>query len=156
MNPATNRTRKTLGIASLIASAALLMGASDGAWLHRVSAKDHNRANPLTHDDQSAQTAAAAGAQIYTQNCAKCHGTDAMGRGNRPALISDRIAHATDGDLFWIITNGNAWKGMPPWQMLPEKQRWQLVTYLRSLNLANSTAPEPAADDSNTKSQTHP
>jgi mono/diheme cytochrome c family protein len=153
-HPLTNRTRRNLGIASLLASAVLLMGASTGAWLSRVPAKDHDRANPLTHDDQSAQTAAAAGAQIYAQNCAKCHGNDAMGRGNRPALISDRIARATDGDLFWIVTNGNPWKGMPPWQMLPEKQRWQLVTYLRSLNLANS-APEPSTD-SNTEPKPQP
>ena len=132
------RMKTLIGLASLLASAVLLMAAADGGWLHRVPAKDHERANPLLHDNQSAETAAAAGEQVYAHNCAKCHGTDAQGRGDRPALVSDRIAHATDGDLQWIVTNGNPWKGMPPWQMLPEKQRWQVVSYLRSLNLGSN------------------
>ncbi len=134
--------RKEMAMVLLVASAALLMGAADGAWLQRVPPKEHERVNPLRQDAAVSQTAAAAGAQVFSNNCAKCHGNDAMGRGNRPPLISDRVAHASDGDLFWIVTNGNAWKGMPPWQMLPEKQRWQVVTYLRSLNLAD-TETEP-------------
>ncbi len=128
------KVRIGIAILTVASSVALLMAAADGAWLQRVSAKDHAKANPLRQNEDAAN----AGAQIFTNNCAKCHGNDAMGRANRPALVSDRIAHATDGDLFWIVTNGNAWKGMPPWQMLPEKQRWQLVTYLRSLNNAAS------------------
>jgi mono/diheme cytochrome c family protein len=126
------------GIVLTLATAALLWGAADGAWLNRVSAKDHARVNPLLRNDKAAQTAADSGAQVFSNNCAKCHGQDAMGRFNRPALVSDRISKATDGDLFWILTNGNSWKGMPPWNMLPEKQRWQVVTYLRSLNQADN------------------
>jgi len=80
------------------------------------------------------QQAAAAGAQLFHNECAKCHGDDAMGKHSRPPVISERVAHASDGDLFWLMTNGNPWKGMPPWNMLPAKQRWQLVAYLRSLN----------------------
>jgi mono/diheme cytochrome c family protein len=49
-------------------------------------------------------------------------------------VISRRVSLASDGDLFWLMNNGVPWKGMPPWMMLPEKERWQLVTYLRSLN----------------------
>jgi mono/diheme cytochrome c family protein len=136
----------------ILASAVLVMGAADGAWLQRVPAKDHERVNPLQRNADTSQTAAAAGARIFSNNCAKCHGNDAMGRSGRPSLISNRIAHATDGDLFWIVTNGNAWKGMPPWQMLPEKQRWQVVTYLRSLNAANSGA-EPKASSADPEKQ---
>jgi mono/diheme cytochrome c family protein len=135
--------RTGVGTILIAVSAVLLWGAADGAWLRRVSPKDHARVNPLQRDASTAQTAADSGAQLFSNNCAKCHGEDAMGRYNRPALVSDRIAHATDGDLFWIVTNGNPWKGMPPWQMLPEKQRWQVVTYLRSLNQAGNNAAEP-------------
>jgi mono/diheme cytochrome c family protein len=133
-------------IVLIAVSAALVWGAADGAWLHRVSSKDHARVNPLQRDAGTAETAAAAGAQVFSNNCAKCHGGDAMGLHNRPALVSDRVAHASDGDLFWIVTNGNAWKGMPPWQMLPEKQRWQVVTYLRSLNQTSIPAANKAAE----------
>ena len=135
--------RTGIAVILLAVSAVLLWGAADGAWLRRVSPKDHARVNPLRRDPAVAQTAAAAGAQVFSNNCAKCHGGDAMGRYNRPSLVSDRIAHATDGDLFWILANGNPWKGMPPWPMLPEKQRWQIVTYLRSLNQPGDSTVAP-------------
>jgi mono/diheme cytochrome c family protein len=111
------------------------MGSStqfDGKWLHRVPDEDHARTNPLAHQPQ----AASAGKALFAQNCAKCHGPDANGRnsgGSRPSLRSDRIRHATDGDLAWMLKNGNPYKGMPPWNSLPEQQRWQIIAYLRTL-----------------------
>lgn len=114
------------------------MGAADGSWLRRVSATDHNRTNPLA--DQKA--AAEAGSHIYANECAHCHGAEAQGKGNRPALISERIrTQATDGDLAWLLKNGNSWKGMPSWSSMPDAQRWQLVAYVRSIN----TQPVPAS-----------
>jgi len=41
---------------------------------------------------------------------------------------------ATPGEIFWVITNGVVRRGMPSWSRLPEIQRWQIVTYLESLN----------------------
>jgi mono/diheme cytochrome c family protein len=108
------------------------MGSStqfDGKWLHRVPDEDHARANPLDAQPQ----AASAGKALFAQNCAKCHGTDANGMRNRPSLRSPRIHHATDGDLAWMLRNGNPYKGMPPWNSLPEQQRWQIIAYLRTL-----------------------
>jgi hypothetical protein len=40
---------------------------------------------------------------------------------------------ATDGVLFWKITNGNSRRGMPSFSGSPEMQRWQIVPYLRTL-----------------------
>jgi hypothetical protein len=57
-------------------------------------------------------------------------------------LRSARIAGATDGDLFWILKNGEPFRGMPSWARLPEGQRWQIVAYLRSLQ-------SPATPDAN-------
>ncbi len=122
-------------VALIVFSSILLMGAADGSWLRRVPAADQARTNPLP--DQKA--AAEAGSHLYANECAKCHGNHAQGKGSRPALVSDRIAHATDGDLAWILKNGNSWKGMPSWSSMPDAQRWQLVAYLRSLN--SSTTP---------------
>jgi len=70
----------------------------------------------------------------------KCHGDDARGRHNRPSLRSERIEHATDGELAWILRNGNTWKGMPSWSSLPEPERWQIIAYLRSLPPDSATA----------------
>ncbi|HTJ30512.1 MAG TPA: cytochrome c [Acidobacteriaceae bacterium] len=116
---------------SLFFVSTLLFGQGDGKWLHRVPDEDHARHNPLAHQPQ----AIAAGRSLFAANCAKCHNADANGRTNpyRPSLRSERIRHATDGDLFWMLKNGNPYKGMPQWWSLPEEQRWQIITYLRSL-----------------------
>ena len=122
--------RRIASSVMLVAGAVMLMGAADGSWLRRVPAADRARVNPLT--DQAA--AAEAGAHLYANECSKCHGVSAEGKGSRPALVSDRVAHATDGELAWMLRNGNPWKGMPSWSVLPDAQRWQLVAYLRKIN----------------------
>jgi mono/diheme cytochrome c family protein len=142
------KTRRLLGAGFALLSAALLMGA-DGAWLDRISPRDHARVNPLIRDAQVKHDAVGAGAQAYRAECAKCHGEDGRGLHGRPAVISRRVSLASDGDLFWLMNNGVPWKGMPPWMMLPEKERWQLVSYLRSLN----ETPLAAADGNASPSQ---
>ena len=125
--------KRVLGAGCVMMSAVLLMGAANGGWLERVSPADHARLNPLNNAAES-EKAAAAGAHLFHQECSKCHGEDGLGRNGRPPVMSDRIAHTTDGDLFWLMNNGVPWHGMPPWIELPTKERWQLVTYLRALN----------------------
>jgi mono/diheme cytochrome c family protein len=120
--------------ATLLLSSALAFAAADGKWLTKVSPEDHARTNPLAHQPE----AIAAGANLYAENCAKCHGVTADGKGSRPTLKSARLQQASDGDLAWIMKNGVPFKGMPGWGALPEQERWQLVAYLRSLN---TTAP---------------
>ena len=62
----------------------------------------------------------------YTAFCAKCHGPDALGRDKRPSLRSDRVQkEATEGDLAWLLKNGNLGKGMPTWDTIPEPSRWE-------------------------------
>jgi mono/diheme cytochrome c family protein len=136
--------RRVLGLVCAALSALLLMGAANGAWLNRVSPTDHLRVSPFTGNPDQMRTAASAGAQIYHNECAKCHGNDAMGIDGRPKLVSSRIADASDGDLFWIMNNGVPWRGMPPWNMLPAKQRWQLVAYLRALNSPDVDTQSPS------------
>jgi mono/diheme cytochrome c family protein len=114
---------------------AMLLAEADGKWLHRVPDEDHARINPFRGQPQ----AAASGKVLFEENCAKCHGIDANGRHNRPSLRSERIRHASDGDLSWMLRNGNPYKGMPPWSSLPEQQRWQIIAYLRTLPAAPTT-----------------
>lgn len=121
----------------LLSAAGLCFAAANGAWLAKVPQADHTRVNPYAGNAD----AAAAGQNLYRNNCAKCHGENAQGKASRPALISDRIHNATDGDLAWIIKNGEMYKGMPSWGGLPDQERWQLVTYIRSINAGSSAAP---------------
>ena len=108
--------------------------ASDGPsdWLRKVGEKDRVRVNPLAGDD----SAIAAGAQVFGQRCASCHGAAAEGIGRRPSLRTARVHDASDGELQWLLRNGSLGHGMPAWSSLPEVQRWQVVRYLHSLPLA--------------------
>ena len=122
--------RRISGVAAVVLGACVLMGAADGSWLKRVPAGDKAKVNPLP--DQ--KVAAEAGEHLYQNECSHCHGVHAEGKGNRPALISERMKTTTDGELAWLLRNGNSWKGMPSWSSMPDGERWQLVAYLRSIN----------------------
>lgn len=97
-------------------------------WLKRVPAPERTRANPYAGQGD----AAAAGARLYADHCSRCHGDDLAGRNGKPALRTAVVAGATDGELFWILRNGDLRHGMPSWSGLPEPERWQLVTFLKS------------------------
>jgi len=121
-------------LSMLLACSSMLMAAS-GGWLNKVPDADRKRVNPFDGN----QEAVAAGGVLFQNNCAKCHGGDAAGKHNRPSLRSERVAHATDGELAWLLKNGSLWKGMPSWSSLPEQQRWQIIAYLRSLHPVTTT-----------------
>jgi mono/diheme cytochrome c family protein len=89
----------------------------------------HRRVNPYGGKAE----ATLAGRKLFERHCAECHGTDARGRGKAPALNSGLAQLVPTGDLFWFLTNGNLWAGMPSWSRLPEAQRWQIVAYLKTL-----------------------
>jgi hypothetical protein len=44
------------------------------------------------------------------------------------------VQNSTPGAIFWILSNGVVRKKMPVWSKLPEPERWQLVSYIQSLN----------------------
>jgi mono/diheme cytochrome c family protein len=117
-------------LVALMTVSALSFAAANGAWLKKVPQADRARVNPYAGNPD----ALAAGKNLFLENCAKCHGENAEGKGSRPSLKSDRIKNATDGDLAWLLKNGNPYKGMPIWAGLPEQERWQIIAYLRSLN----------------------
>jgi mono/diheme cytochrome c family protein len=109
--------------------------------LSRVPRSAHLRGNPFEAMPRSAQ----AGEKLFARHCAECHGADAKGSQKAPGLRSARVAQALPGDLFWFLTNGDLRAGMPSWSRLPEAQRWQIVTYLKSLQelpVAPTTTPQ--------------
>ena len=132
--PGSSRTVLTVGGLRLFFiivgfAVSLFAAAGDGAWLAHVPEKDRIRPNPLASDPDSVP----AGAKLFERHCAKCHGEDGYGRGKRPSLRSDRVKAAAPGELQWLLTNGSLKNGMPSWSGLPEPQRWQIISYLKTL-----------------------
>lgn len=88
--------------------------------------------NPTPPDSASL----ANGRKYYVINCAVCHGN--TGRGDGPATkygvfpfpIVGGIAR-TDGYIFGMIRNGRG--NMPPYNRIEEKDRWDIVNYIRAL-----------------------
>jgi len=99
------------------------------AELEKAPPKAAGRANPLESDPE----AVPAGGKLFALHCAECHGAGADGGKKGPSLRAEEVQQATPGTLFWLLTNGVVRKGMPVWSRLPEPQRWQLVSYVRSL-----------------------
>jgi mono/diheme cytochrome c family protein len=130
----------SLVICFVLSATLLLAAAGDGLWVSRVPEKDRLRHNPF----DGSGSAQAAGAKLFKQNCASCHGDDASGKDRHPSLLSERVRSATPGELQWLLTNGSMKNGMPSWSRLPEPQRWQIVTYLKSLQSSDARlATEP-------------
>lgn len=97
-------------------------------------------ADAITNPLKNNQTAIKNGKALYQQLCAICHGDKGKGDGlasaalnPKPAnFVSDKFNKQTDGAVFWKLTEGK-----PPMasykESLSTTQRWQLVSYLKSL-----------------------
>jgi glucose/arabinose dehydrogenase len=118
----------TLRLAGALCLIAAPLAAAQQTGFHDAPASSSALANPY-----QGVAAAAAGRELYGANCASCHGGNAQGSGNIPSLAHSAVQTAADGEVFWFITNGSVTDGMPSWSALPEQQRWQLVTYLKTL-----------------------
>jgi mono/diheme cytochrome c family protein len=101
------------------------------AALAEAPEKARARKNPFEGDAQ----AVAAGGKLFEQHCADCHGRKAGGTRRGPSLLREEVQQARPGTLFWVVTNGVVRRGMPVWSKLPEPERWQIVTFLESLNV---------------------
>ena len=101
--------------------------------------------NPL----EATPAVVAAGAALFTDKCANCHGDKGKGDGPEAEMYdtppSDlthpgMLAEMSDGEIFWKISKGR--RPMPVFEkQLNEEQRWQLVHFVRTL----APKPQPAA-----------
>lgn len=106
--------------------------------------------NPIPADKDSLER----GAALYAMNCASCHGDSGMGDGPAGAALDPApapVAHTSqtmaDDYLFWRISEGGVPfnTSMPPWKVLDEKSRWDLVNYIRAIGAGTSLNPTTQA-----------
>ena len=80
------------------------------------------------------------GKTLFSTYCAACHGKSGNGEGApgmtfevKPANFHDwEVMHQKDGTLFWKLSKGHG--AMPGFAgSLSERQRWELIAYLREL-----------------------
>lgn len=117
---------------SLLSSRVLAQNSSyepDPRW--HAPSKAAMRRNPLA----ASAELNGGGKKLFQTHCAECHQANGSGMAEKhSADLRQSIVQAhSDGALFWKITNGNLGRGMPSFSRLPEKQRWQLVLFLRTL-----------------------
>jgi mono/diheme cytochrome c family protein len=96
----------------------------------------------LTNPVAATPESIAAGKQIYTRNCASCHGINGEGGpGNdlipaAPSLVDDAWDHgSSDGEIFTNTKNGIPPAfNMVPWKdRLKDEEIWNVVNYIRSI-----------------------
>jgi mono/diheme cytochrome c family protein len=108
--------------------------AAQGKW--ECPAAEKGKKNPVA---ASPQVIAAGKKLTADKACTACHGESGKGDGPGAAALNPKPADWTskavqaepDGCLFWKVTTGRG--AMPPWAALSETERWQLVTYIKSL-----------------------
>ena len=117
------------------------MGVHHRAMSSGVPAPYRGMDNPLSGSDQAIR----AGAKLYFEQCAACHGSDGAGNGPAgqgltppPANLRFLINTPMAGDdyLFWRISEGGGRfdSAMPAFKgSLSEADRWRIVTYLENL-----------------------
>jgi mono/diheme cytochrome c family protein len=119
------------------------------SWLlvHSVPSADSARANPL----QPNEAGLAAGAALFQQNCAVCHGFDGGGRTTigtnvypRAPALRQALPVLSDGQIFTFVHDGIRNTAMPAWN-LPDQQIWQIILFLRHLPPTAAQAAEALA-----------
>jgi alcohol dehydrogenase (cytochrome c) len=87
------------------------------------------------------------GGRVFSTQCASCHGPDASGGTVAPALVGRSLAHgSSDWALYRTIRDGIPRTGMPAHHLLPTREVWQVVSFVRSLEGAAEGVTRAAAE----------
>jgi len=113
-------------------------------WVHRHAAKQTNPINPTPENLK-------AGQGDFEEHCASCHGLDGSGENRFEAdfyppvpKLADVAQEWSDGELYFIISNGISMSGMPGFSGNHDsKDIWGMVLWVR--HLAQLSPQEKAA-----------
>jgi mono/diheme cytochrome c family protein len=117
---------------------------------YSIPAEAAQRTNPVKPTPE----ALAAGKKFYSSQCAMCHGKDGDGKGDLAQQMElkipdyrkpESLAKFTDGELFYILTNGMG-KMPAEGERTEDEKKWQVIAYLRSLTKTEASekpAPKP-------------
>ena len=112
-----------------------------------IPAEDAAKKNPVKPTAEGLAEAR----KLYGYHCAMCHGKDGDGKGELAAQIklelkdwreASSIASYTDGQLFYIISNGRGKMVGGEGDRTKEEVRWNLVNLVHSF--AKKSREEPA------------
>ena len=118
-----------------------------------LSAKERWDVVAYTYNLSYSEGGVRRGAQVYQDNCVRCHGENGRGDGVdaaslsvKPANFSDQefMASMSQADFFQAISQGIP-PEMPSFSDLSEADRWALSDYLRSLPFAGNSAMQALA-----------
>ena len=133
-NPMKSNHALALAGAGAVFMAFVCPAMGDTPWVAPASAAA--KKNPMAGN----ASAAAEGKKTFMMTCAPCHGTSGRGDGPAAAALNPKPANYTtkaisaesDGALFWKLSEGRG--AMVPFKSTySEKQRWELITYIRTL-----------------------
>ena len=123
-----------------------------GATEPKMTQEEIEKKNPITPTPEGLAEAR----KFYCYNCAMCHGKGGDGKGDLAQDMKlelhdwrdpSSIEKMTDGELFWIISNG---KGKMPGNgdRDPEKMRWKYVNLVRSFAKKGAAAEDKPKTES--------
>jgi mono/diheme cytochrome c family protein len=106
--------------------------------MEAVDASTDRRAGDAKNPLEATEANITAGAQLYLDHCAGCHGLPSnpdsqFARSFNPPVpeFFQDAPDMSDSQNFYIIQHGLRWTGMPAWgKTLSETQIWELATFL--------------------------
>ena len=117
-----------------------------------MTAEDVAKKNPVTPTAEGMAEAR----KLFGYHCAMCHGKEGDGKGDLAVEMklalhdwrdASTIEKMTDGELFWIISNGKGKMLGGEGDRTPEKMRWNLVNLVRSFG-KKGAADKPKSENS--------
>ncbi len=128
------KTLKLLFVSALVLMLSATLIAQPKPWV--VPASSSTMKNPVAQSAASTKT----GMDLYTKNCASCHGKAGLGDGVKARALKTfpgdfskaDFQGQTDGDLFFKTKTGRG--EMPKYEgKLADNDIWNVVNYMRTL-----------------------
>lgn len=103
-----------------------------------IAKRAGNAANPFPASSENLKT----GMAHYKENCLACHGAPGVpesefGKGlnpTAPELTVPWVQEMSDGELYWVVSNGIRMSGMPAFSSTHKPDEiWKVVAFVRHL-----------------------